>query len=70
MGALSYAEDSIISCPSINGLNYMSDILCNQFACDNVITVNSKKTVCMKFGESVHDYECVKLNDKMLKVEH
>ena len=48
-----------ISCPSIHGFHFMFDI-CNKFACDNSLTCNSKKTVCIKFGE-------VKLNDTILK---
>ena len=65
MGVLSYADDITNSCPTIvHGLNFLLDI-CNQFACENCITFNSKKTVCIKFCEFVHDNECVKLNDKM-----
>ena len=32
-----------------------------QFACDNFRTSNSKKIVCIKFGESAHNNDCVKL---------
>ena len=66
MDFLSYADDITISCPSIHGLNIMLDI-CNQFACDNSLAFNNMKTVCIKFGESVHDNECVKFNDEILK---
>ena len=55
-----------IRSPGSDGLNGTLDIY-NQFVCDNCITFNSKKTVCIKFGESDNDNECVKLNDKMLK---
>ena len=37
--------------------------LSNQFDCDNFITFYCKKTVYIKFSESVHDNECVQLND-------
>ena len=68
MGALSYADDSTIRCPCIDGLSCrpMLDI-CNQFACDNFITFNSEKTIFIKFGESVLNNECLKLNNKILK---
>ena len=65
MGVLSYADDITNSCTIVHGLNFMLDI-CNQFACHNFITFNSKKTVCIQFGESVHDNESVKLNDKII----
>ena len=42
MGALSYADEITISCPSIHGLNFVLDI-CNQFACDNFISFNRMK---------------------------
>ena len=41
MGALSYADDITISCPSLYGLSIMLDI-CNNFAHENVITFNTK----------------------------
>ena len=41
--------------------------VCNQFSCDHFITFNSKKAVCIKCGESVHDNGCAKLNEKILK---
>ena len=47
MGALSYADDIILSCPSIRGLNRMIKI-CSIFANSNHITFNCKKTVCIK----------------------
>ena len=42
MGALSYADDITIICPSIRGLNNMLKI-CNKFAQSNKIIFNSKK---------------------------
>ena len=45
MGALSYADDITISCPSVSGLNIMLDI-CNNFAHENCITFNIKNS-CM-----------------------
>ena len=61
MGALSYADDIILSCPSIRGLNRMIKI-CSIFANSNHITFNCKKTVCIKFGGKKYDYEHLTLN--------
>ena len=55
MDALFYVDDITISCPRIDGLNCIYNI-CNQCACNNCITFNSKKTVCIKFGEYVGIY--------------
>ena len=55
MGALSYADDITLISPSLYGLNRMLDI-CNKFAIDNFIIFNSKKTICIKYGEDVKDY--------------
>ena len=41
MGALSYADDITISCPSLYALSIMLDI-CNNVAHENVITFNTK----------------------------
>ena len=51
MGALSYADDITIICPNIRGLNKMLKI-CNEFAQSNKIIFNSKKTICIKFGDN------------------
>ena len=50
MGALSYADDITIICPGIRGLNKMLKI-CNECAQSNKIIFNSKKTICIKFGD-------------------
>ena len=52
MGALSYADDIPIMCPSIGGLNEMLKI-CHNFAQSNSIIFNNKKTVCIKFGRKL-----------------
>ena len=52
MGALSYADDITIMCPSIGGLNEMLKI-CYSFAQSNSIIFNKKKTVCIKFGKEI-----------------
>lgn len=57
MGALSYADDITLSSPSLQGLNCMLSI-CNEFAHDNFLVFNTKKTVCIKYGESIKQCEC------------
>ena len=52
MGALSYADDITISCPSLYGLSIMLDI-CTNFVHENFITFNTKKTVCIKWQTNV-----------------
>ena len=65
MGALSYADDITLISPSVYGLNRMLDI-CNKFAIDNFIIFNSKKTVCIKYGEDVRVSEQVFMNGRLL----
>ena len=52
VGALSYADDITLSCPSMQGLNKMMNIY-NNFANNNFITLNAKKNICIKYGESL-----------------
>ena len=49
VGALSYADDINLLCPSIRGLNKMLDI-CNSFADMYEIKFNAKKSLGIKFG--------------------
>ena len=48
--------------------------ICAKFADSFDITFNSKKTLCMEFGESLNGKECVKFNGKIIKwfdhIEH
>ena len=66
MGALSYADDITISCPSLYGLSIVLD-RCNYFAHEHFITFNTKKTVCIKFGELIKPQEFAKLDGQLLK---
>ena len=52
MGALSYADDITLCCPSVYGLNKMMSI-CSDFTTNHFITFNAQKTICIKYGESV-----------------
>ena len=65
MGALGYADDITLTCPSLYGLNSMLDI-CNQFAKNNHVIFNTKKTICIKYGDAVKPQECAMLNDTHL----
>ena len=65
MGALRYADDITLTCPCLYGLNYMLDI-CNQFAKNNNVIFNTKKTICIIYGDAVNPQECAKLNDTRL----
>ena len=51
MGALAYADDITITCPSRRGLHILL-ILCNNFGNEeNYIIFNTKKTLCVKYGD-------------------
>ena len=70
MGGLSYADDIALLSPSLHGLNRMLEI-CTKFVDNFDITFNRKKTLCIKFGESLNDKEYAKLNSKIIKwVDH
>ncbi len=47
-GCLSYADDFVLLCPSVKGLQRMVD-LCSEFGLEFSVTYNAKKTKCMKF---------------------
>ena len=66
MVALSNADDITISCPSLYGLSIMLDI-CYNLAHENFITFNTKKTVCIIFGELIKPQEFAKLDGQFLK---
>ena len=57
-GAISYADDMTLSCPSIRGLNRMLDI-CNKFAAEHYLIFNSKKSLTIKYGKEVDKTVCV-----------
>ena len=65
MGALSYADDITMICPSIRGLNKMLKI-CNKFAQSNKIIFNIKKNICKKFGDKHITPEKAFLNSECL----
>ena len=52
IGALGYADDITLTCLSLYGLNCMLDI-CNQFAKNHHVIFNTKKTICIKYGDAV-----------------
>ena len=59
-GAISYADDISLSCPSIRGLNRMLDI-CNKFAAEHYLIFNSKKFLAIKYGNEVIGTEYILL---------
>ena len=40
--------------------------ICNQFAKNNHVIFNTKKTICIKYGDAVKPQEYAKLNDTRL----
>ena len=48
-GALCYADDLLLLCPTIRGLQKMITI-CSEFATEYDVTFNPNKTACMAFG--------------------
>ena len=56
VGAVAYADDVTLICPSIRGLNAMLSI-CLEFSKEFDILFNAKKTMCIKFGADVCDVE-------------
>ncbi len=69
IGALAYADDVILLCPSRSGLQKMINI-CEQFGIDFQITFNDQKTQCICFSKSNDTgYGPVTLNNKRLKWE-
>ena len=65
-GALAYADDITISCPSRCGLNRLLYI-CHSLALSNNITFNTKKIMCVKYGEPAKDSEKIILDRVQLK---
>ena len=64
-GALSYADDITLSCPSIRGLNRMLEI-CNTFAAEHILIFNTKKSVGIKYGDPVCASETIYLGETKL----
>ena len=48
-GALCYADDITLICPSLHGLNEMISV-CDKFADDYLVLFNAKKSVAINFG--------------------
>ena len=66
MGALSYANDITIMCPSIGVLNELLNI-CYSFTQSNSNILNNKKTVYIKIGKEIVKNEKTVLNTHALK---
>ena len=68
-GALSYADDITLICPSIRGINNMIDICC-EYAKEYDVTFNPTKTVCIKYGDTVELNEHVVMNGNIIEWAH
>ena len=66
MGALSYADDITLIAHSVGGLNEMLK-LCDNYATVYNVIFNSKKTVCIKFGDEIIRNKGAFLNKQPLK---
>ena len=64
-GAISYADDITLSCPSIRGLNRMLDI-CNKFAAEHYLIFNSKRSLAIKYGKEMNNTEYVLLGQNRI----
>ena len=64
-GVLSYADDIILICPNLRGINGMLQIRA-KFTETFSLTFNCKKSMCIKFGDNVNVNEIIKLNDSHL----
>ena len=64
MGSLGYVDDVTLLSPSIRGLNRML-LICVEFGKEYFIKFNSKKSMCIKYGEK---YDCQKaqLNEEII----
>ena len=65
-GSLSYADDIILTCPSICGINNMIDICC-EYAKESDITFNPTKTVCIKYEDQVELNKHVVMNGNIIE---
>ena len=65
VGALAYADDITLFCPSLHGLQEMVNI-CADFGIDYHVTVNDKKTNCIMLGTSAAGCKCISVNDNEL----
>ena len=64
-GAISYADEITLSCPSIRALNRMLDI-CNKFVAEHYLIFNSKKSLAIKYGKQVNNTEYVLLGENRI----
>ena len=67
MDSESYADDIILLCPSVRGLNEMI-VLCCEYEKEYDMTFNPKKTVCITFGSKINIDEHVSMNGFIQRV--
>ena len=73
IGALGYADDLTLLSPSLSSLNEMLKI-CETFAQEYNVTFNAKKTVCIKYGSKIMEYDKLYIGNQVIewsdKVKH
>ena len=67
-GALSFAGDITLSCPSILGLNSMLEIF-NSFAAENNLIFNTKRSLEIKYEDPVCASETLYLGENKIRWE-
>ena len=67
-GALSYADDITLSCPSIRRLNRML-VICNTFAAEHNLRINTKKSLGIKYGDPICASKIIYLGEKEIRWE-
>jgi hypothetical protein len=66
VGALGYADDITILCPSVTGMRNMLEI-CTSYAKEFNISFNPHKTAAMKFGSDVTECDKLEIYDSEIK---
>jgi hypothetical protein len=65
-GALAYADDLILLCPSVKGLQSMIN-QCEIFGTEISVTFNDRKTECIKFGNIIKDFPSLYMSGNQLQ---
>ena len=66
VGALGYADDLTLVCPTLESLNGMLEI-CSRFAEEFNVTFNASKTMCIKFGSPVLSTDQARLGHNVIE---
>ena len=66
MGALGFAHNLTLLSPSVCSLN-KTLLIGNNFAMEFNITVNAKKTICIKFSNTLSEHDMVVLSSSTIE---